>query len=113
MEESTKRRLTERRAHLQEQIATVTNEIHRCINGSWVLRELNQKRHALGKACAAIGRLLAKAGKRGAILNEKSFATQLDYIGGGARKVRAPKEEKKSGKMKASQRKQLKIARGF
>ena len=134
MEESTKERLTARRAYLQEQVAKVESEISttkrnenefgglRIMTETQVaysrasgirIRRLNQQRYALGKESGAIGRLLAKASMRGAILSEKSFATQLDYVGGGAVKVRAPKEEKKGGKMKASQRRQQQVARGF
>ena len=133
MEESTKERLTARRAYLQEQITKVESEISttkrnefggglRIMTETQVaysrasgirIRRLNQQRYALGKESGAIGRLLAKASMHGAILSEKSFATQLDYVGGGAVKVRAPKEEKKGGKMKASQRRQQQVARGF
>ena len=73
--------------------------------------ELNQKRKALGKASGKLGRLIRKIErpivKIEGPLPAHWFLTQAQRSHvGGAGKTRQPKQEKKSGRQKASQRQQ-------
>lgn len=87
----------------------ITCDLPRAIGAR--IHALNKEREALGKASAALGRLIRRAERPVVVLNSRKppeiWSPKPSELAGPTRKPRLQKEQKPTGKMKASQRQQM------